>query len=149
MKASGSWSAFITLAARVSCQCSRVAFKSMNPTYNKLFHHVKDDKLVKSLLWAKTDHLGIQHFKRWCVKNFKLFEELATSSWNLAPQLETPPNGHWASKTDFLRVCQLWLWLNFFLVILNIGKRALQGMLFFDGRNFSERSLSKQNEQRH
>jgi hypothetical protein len=28
------------------------------------------------------------------VKNSKLFEELATSSWNLAAGAETPENGH-------------------------------------------------------
>jgi len=38
---------------------------------------------------------------------------------------------------------ELWLWLNFFLVMLNIRKWARQSMKFFDGRNISERSLSK------
>jgi len=37
---------------------------------------------------------GIRVFYTGGVKNSKLFEELATSSWNLAAGIETPEKGH-------------------------------------------------------
>jgi hypothetical protein len=40
------------------------------------------------------------------VKNSKLFEALATSSWNLAAGVETPERDTGASQFDFLRVHQ-------------------------------------------
>ena len=52
------------------------------------------DSLVKSRIGERHCPFRKKGFDTGGVKNSKLFEELATSSWNLAAGVETPEWGH-------------------------------------------------------
>ena len=52
------------------------------------------DSLVKSRIGERHCPFRKKGFDTDGVKNSKLFEELATSSWNLADGVETPERGH-------------------------------------------------------
>ena len=52
------------------------------------------DSLVKSRIGERHCLFRKRGFGTGGVKNSKLFEELATSSWNLAAGVQTPERGH-------------------------------------------------------
>jgi len=54
----------------------------------------KHDSLVKSRIGERHCPFRKKGFDTGGVKNSKLFEELATSSWNLVAGVETPERGH-------------------------------------------------------
>jgi hypothetical protein len=54
----------------------------------------KVDSLVKSRIGERHCPFRKKGFDTGDVKNSKLFEELATSSWNLDAGVETPERGH-------------------------------------------------------
>ena len=54
----------------------------------------KFNSLVKSRIEERHCLFRKKGFDTGGVKNSKLFEELATSSWNLAAGVETPERGH-------------------------------------------------------
>ena len=64
------------------------------------------DSLVKSRIGERHCLFREKGFDTGGVKNSKLFEELATSSWNLAAGVQTPERGTGASQFDFLRIHQ-------------------------------------------
>ncbi len=67
---------------------------------------MKIDSLVKSRIGKRHCPFREKGFDTGGVKNSKLFEELATSSWNLAAGFETPERGTGARQFDFLRIHQ-------------------------------------------
>ena len=72
------------------------------------FRSLNVDSLVKSRIGERHCPFREKGFDTGGVKNSKLFEELATSSWNLAAGVETPKGGTGASQFDFLRIHQFW-----------------------------------------
>ena len=55
---------------------------------------INHDSRVKSRIGERHCLFREKGFDTGGVKNSKLFEELATSSWNLAAGVETPERGH-------------------------------------------------------
>ena len=80
--------------------------ESYTREYKSEIRSTKVDTLVKSRIGERHCLFRKKGFDTGGVKDSKLFEELATSSWNLAAGVETPESGTGASQFDFLRIHQ-------------------------------------------
>jgi len=71
----------------------QLILKISHPSADCKFQRFKVDRLVKSRIGERHCLFREQGFDTGGVKNSKLFEELATSSWNLVAGVETPERG--------------------------------------------------------
>jgi hypothetical protein len=74
--------------------------------FGSCFATLNIDSLEKSRIGERHWPFRKKGFDTGGVKNSKLFEKRATSSWNWAAGVETPERGSGVSQFDFLRIPQ-------------------------------------------